>query len=408
MAQLPKGEPAPADGRIAKQFDSSDSSFHAYVHVPYCLTRCGYCDFNTYTASELGNHRRDEYFEVVQKEIAFSKEVLAESEVAVPTISTVFFGGGTPTLLAAKDLISILETLRSEFGLDRSAEITTEANPDSVDEDYLQELYLAGFNRISFGMQSAVPKVLKVLERTHNPENVAKNVALAKNIGFQVSVDLIYGTPGETIADWRESLQTAIDLETDHISAYSLIVEPGTKLHRQISSGEIASPDEDLHAAMYEVAEQMLADAGFSNYEVSNWAKDTSSRSRHNIAYWQSKNWWGYGPGAHSHIAGTRFWNVKHPAAYAERIAQGISPALEREIVDLENRNIEKVMLELRLAEGMDLEWLKANGFASAKVVSELIADGLIDGVLAVSGRLVLTAKGRLLADAVIRKVLNF
>ncbi len=408
MAQLPKGEPAPADGRIAKQFDSWDTSFHAYVHVPYCLTRCGYCDFNTYTASELGNHRRDEYFEVVQKEIAFSKEVLADSEVAVPSISTVFFGGGTPTLLAAKDLISILDTLRSEFGLDGSAEITTEANPDSVDEDYLRELYLAGFNRISFGMQSAVPKVLQVLERTHNPENVSKNVTLAKNIGFQVSVDLIYGTPGETIADWRESLQTAIDLETDHISAYSLIVEPGTKLHRQITSGEIASPDEDLHAAMYEVAEQMLAEAGFSNYEVSNWAKDTSSRSRHNIAYWQSKNWWGYGPGAHSHIAGTRFWNVKHPAAYAERIAQGISPALEREIVDLENRNIEKVMLELRLAEGMDLEWLKANGFASAKVVSELIADGLIDGVLAVSGKLVLTAKGRLLADAVIRKVLNF
>ena len=408
MAQLPKGEPAPADGRIAKQFDSSDSSFHAYVHVPYCLTRCGYCDFNTYTASELGNHRRDEYFEVVQKEIAFSKEVLADSEVTAPSISTVFFGGGTPTLLAAKDLISILDTLRSEFGLDGSAEITTEANPDSVDEDYLRELYLAGFNRISFGMQSAVPKVLQVLERTHNPENVSKNVTLAKNIGFQVSVDLIYGTTGETIDDWRESLQTAIDLETDHISAYSLIVEPGTKLHRQISSGEIASPDEDLHAAMYEVAEQMLAEAGFSNYEVSNWAKDTSSRSRHNIAYWQSKNWWGYGPGAHSHIAGTRFWNVKHPAAYAERIAQGISPALEREIVDLENRNIEKVMLELRLAEGMDLQWLKANGFASAKVVSELIADGLIDGVLAVSGRLVLTAKGRLLADAVIRKVLNF
>ena len=408
MAQLPKGEPAPADGRIAKQFDSWDTSFHAYVHVPYCLTRCGYCDFNTYTASELGNHRRDEYFEVVQKEIAFSKEVLAESEVAVPSISTVFFGGGTPTLLAAKDLISILDTLRSEFGIDESAEITTEANPDSVDEDYLGELYLAGFNRISFGMQSAVPKVLKVLERTHNPENVSKNVALAKKIGFQVSVDLIYGTPGETIADWRESLQTAIDLETDHISAYSLIVEPGTKLHRQISSGDIVNPDEDLHAAMYEVAEQMLADAGFSNYEVSNWAKDTSSRSSHNIAYWQSKNWWGYGPGAHSHIAGTRFWNVKHPAAYAERIAQGISPALEREIVDLENRNIEKVMLELRLASGMDLEWLKANGFASAKVVSELIADGLIDGVLAVSGKLVLTAKGRLLADAVIRKVLNF
>ena len=408
MAQLPKGEPAPSDGRITKLFDSAQHSFHAYVHIPYCLTRCGYCDFNTYTASELANHRRDEYFEYVLKEISFSREVLAASEVIARPISTVFFGGGTPTLLAADDLIQILQGLRSTFGISPEAEITTEANPDSVDESYLEKLFEAGFNRISFGMQSAVPEVLKVLERTHNPENVEKNVAIAKRIGFQTSVDLIYGTPGESLADWKKSLQVATSLETDHISAYSLIVEPGTKLNRQIESGQISPPDEDLHAQMYEMAEQVLVEAGFRNYEVSNWARGVGSRSKHNMAYWQSQDWWGYGPGAHSHIAGNRFWNVKHPAAYAERISQAISPALERELVDSDNRVVEKVMLELRLVDGVDVQWLRSQGLAGPKIVAELIADELIEGASAISGRMTLTPKGRLLADAVIRKVLEF
>lgn len=408
MAQLPKGEPAPADGLIPVAFDSSGNTFHAYVHIPYCLTRCGYCDFNTYTASELSGASRQDYFQLVLAEIEFSKKVLLQSGLNIRQLSSVFFGGGTPTVLEAEDLIAILNSLGDNFGIVAGAEITTEANPDSVDRGYLTKLKQAGFTRISFGMQSAVPKVLEVLERTHNPENVVKNVAIAKDLGFETSVDLIYGTPGETMQDWQTSLQSAIALETDHISAYSLIVEPGTKLHRQISSGEVSQPDENLHADMYLLAEEFLLSAGFTNYEVSNWARGENSRSKHNVAYWQSKDWWGYGPGAHSHISGVRWWNVKHPSAYAERINLELSPALEREVVDEENRRVEKVMLEARLIDGIDLAWLKDNGYAKAEVISGLIADELIEPQLIFAGRFVLTLKGRLLADLVIRKLLGF
>lgn len=408
MAAQPKGEPAPADGLIPLGFDSSSNSFHAYVHVPYCLTRCGYCDFNTYTATELGEHSRSDYYQVVIKEIEFSKKVLEQSGVASRPISTVFFGGGTPTLLEADQLIEILETLKSTYGLVAGAEVTTEANPDSVGELYLKKLKEAGFTRVSFGMQSAVPEVLKVLERTHNPENVAKVVAAAKSVGLETSVDLIYGTPGESLSDWERSLKAAIELDTDHLSAYSLIVEPGTKLYRQISNGELAEPDENLHADMYLLAEGMLIEAGFTSYEVSNWAKGVNYRSAHNIAYWQSKDWWGYGPGAHSHLAGTRWWNVKHPAAYADRVNQGISPALERELVDVENRDIERVMLELRLVDGMDLAWLKGKGFAHPEAIASLIAEELVVPSHLFEGRVVLTLKGRLLADMIVRRLLGF
>ena len=408
MAQLPRGEVADPTGKIPIGFDASDKSFHAYVHVPYCLTRCGYCDFNTYTASELSGNKREDYFELVIREIDFSLRSMAISGFRPKPLSTVFFGGGTPTLLESKDLVAILEKLRSSFGFVEEVEITTEANPDSVDEKYLAALKEAGFTRISFGMQSQVDHVLKVLERTHNPENVAKNVSIAKQLGFQVSVDLIYGAPGESLSDWQVTLDSAVDLDTDHISAYSLIVEPGTKLHRQIASGELAKPDEDLHALMYEAAEQTLVAAGFHNYEVSNWAKSVESRSKHNISYWQSKNWWGYGPGAHSYISGTRFWNVKHPAAYAERLSRGVSPALELEQVSEQDRNVERVMLELRLIEGMKLSELKDLGFASKEAVAELIIDELVVPELVFQDLLQLTLKGRLLADLVVRKVLGF
>ena len=408
MAQLPKGETAPSDGLIPLVFDSSKNSFHAYVHIPYCLTRCGYCDFNTYTATELGDTSQSDYFQLVMKEIDFAKVALDKSGVPSRKLSSIFFGGGTPTLLPVQDLISIYQRLVQVFGIEPDSEVTTEANPDSVDEEYLQALKEAGFTRVSFGMQSAVPEVLKVLERTHNPENVAINVQRAKTVGLQTSVDLIYGTPGESLDDWRLSLESAIAMNTDHISAYSLIVEPGTKLARQIKTGEISVPDESLHADMYELAEELLTHAGFSNYEVSNWAKSEDLESKHNVAYWQSKDWWGFGPGAHSHVGGVRWWNVKHPAAYAERIHAGSSPALERELVDQDNRNIEKVMLEARLAKGMDVSWLKDNGFGEAKVLSELIADSLVDGKALISGKLVLTLKGRLLADLVVRRLLGF
>ena len=409
MPQFPKGELAPTDGLIPLQaaISSVDKTFHAYVHVPYCKARCGYCDFNTYTAEEIGSSSQSTFAQTLIKEIEFSAGVLENSRVPSRRLSTVFFGGGTPTLLPVTDLIAILEKLKETFGFDSGLDITTEANPDSVDEQYLAKLKDAGFTRVSIGMQSAVPKVLAVLERTHNPENVVKAIKAAKSVGLATSVDLIYGSPTETLDDWRESLQAAIDLDTDHISAYSLIVEEGTKLARQINSGQLVEPDEDLHADMYELAEQMFSAAGFTNYEVSNWSKSVEARSAHNMAYWKSMDWWGYGPGAHSHVGGVRWWNVKNPAAYQDRIIAAVSPALERELIDEENRNIERVMLETRIAEGIDLAWLKQQGFASNQAVSELIAEELIEAKAVFSGVIKLTLKGRLLADLVVRKLIN-
>jgi oxygen-independent coproporphyrinogen-3 oxidase len=384
-----------------------DKTFHAYIHVPYCKARCGYCDFNTYTAEEIGSSSQSTFAQTLIKEIEFSAGVLENSRIPTRKLSTVFFGGGTPTLLAVTDLIAMLEKLKETFGFYSGLDITTEANPDSVDEVYLRQLKGAGFTRVSIGMQSAVPKVLAVLERTHNPENVVKAIKAAKSVGLATSVDLIYGSPTETLEDWRESLQAAIDLDTDHISAYSLIVEEGTKLARQIKSGQLTEPDEDIHADMYELAEQMLSAAGFTNYEVSNWSKSVETRSAHNMAYWKSMDWWGYGPGAHSHVGGVRWWNVKNPAAYQDRINAAVSPALERELIDEENRNIERVMLETRIAEGIDLAWLKEQGFASNQAVSELIAEELVDAKEVFRGFITLTLKGRLLADLVVRKLIN-
>ena len=407
MAQLPKGEQAPSNGFIPNQDSSTESTQHAYIHVPFCRVRCGYCDFNTYTAEEIGYSSQSNFAETLVREIDFSKKVLEESGTKPRKLKTVFFGGGTPTQLPAKDLVLMLHKLQDIFGFEAKAEITTEANPDSVDEGYLTELLAGGFNRLSIGMQSAVPHVLKVLERTHKPENVGKVVSLAKKLDLGTSVDLIYGTPGESLADWQQSLESAIELGTDHISAYSLIVEPGTKLARQVRVGLVPKPDEDLHADMYELAESLLSSAGFINYEVSNWSKSYELRSGHNLAYWSSMDWWGYGPGAHSHFGGVRWWNVKNPAAYGDRIAAGVSPALEREIIDEENRNIERVMLEVRVSDGVDLRWLKESGFASDQAVSELMAESLIDAKAVFAGVIKLTPKGRLLADLVVRKLFD-
>jgi len=409
MAQLPKGEPAPQDGLLPEQakHDADSRTFHAYIHVPFCRVRCGYCDFNTYTAQEIGSSSQSSFARDLVSEIEFSKSVLELSGVPERSINTVFFGGGTPTLLPAEDLIQMLNKLRENFGIDSDAEVTTEANPDSVDQEYFQKLKAAGFTRVSVGMQSAVPHVLKVLERTHNPENVSKAILAAKAVGLQTSVDLIYGTPTESLSDWIQSLEEAIALDTDHVSAYSLIVEPGTKLARQIKSGEVVSPDEDLHAEMYEVAEAMLTKAGFINYEVSNWSKTVATRSRHNLAYWNSMDWWGYGPGAHSHVGGVRWWNVKNPSAYTDRLVSNLSPALERELVDEENQVIERVMLQTRIVDGLDLSWLKSKGYGSAEAISTLLAEELIDGKAVFGQSIKLTLKGRLLADYVVRKLLD-
>lgn len=402
---LPLADPAPDDGALPSTVreGADDRAFGVYLHVPYCRVRCGYCDFNTYTADEVRGTSRADFAEQAIAEVALAARVLAEADLPPRPASTVFFGGGTPTLLPTRDLARMLDAVRGAFGLADGAEVTTEANPDSIDARGLAELAEAGFTRVSLGMQSAVPHVLATLERTHDPENVPRRVAEARAAGLQVSVDLIFGTPGESLADLDRSIDAALATEPDHLSAYALIVEEGTKLARQIARGEVPPVDDDLHADMYEHLDARLASAGYAWYEVSNWARDDAHHSRHNLAYWTGEDWWGVGPGAHSHVGGVRWWNVKHPAAYAQRLASALSPAAGRETLDAETRRVERVLLETRTALGLPVSALDAPGRTA---VAGLIADELVDARLAIAGRLVLTARGRLLADAVVRRLL--
>jgi putative oxygen-independent coproporphyrinogen III oxidase len=402
---LPEGEPAPSDGSLPDSALAGAGSrpFGVYVHVPFCTVRCGYCDFNTYTVADLGTATgvpgasRTTYAGAAVEEVRLARRVLGEPA----PVETVFFGGGTPTLLSPADLGAVLAAIDAELGLAPGAEVTTEANPDSVTKADLAALRETGFTRISFGMQSAVDHVLTVLDRTHDPARVPDVVAWARAAGFeQVSLDLIYGTPGEAPADWEASLDAALACEPDHVSAYSLIVEDGTALARRVRRGELPMPDEDDLADKYAVADQRLSAAGLSWYEVSNWARDDAARCRHNLLYWTGADWWGIGPGAHSHVGGVRWWNVRHPAAYAERIAAGVSPAQARELLDAETRRVERVLLELRLSDGLPLSVLDDAGRAA---VDGQVARGLV----AVEGdRLVLTDPGRLLADGVVRELL--
>lgn len=401
---LPIADPAPLNGLLpASVRDGVEHrDFGVYVHVPFCRVRCGYCDFNTYTATELRGAKQSDYAEEAVREIAFGAAVLGAAGLPRREAATVFFGGGTPTLLPATDLVAMLDAIRVHHGIREGAEVTTEANPDSVDAAYLQTLAEAGFTRVSFGMQSAVPHVLATLERTHDPERVPLVVEWARAAGLQVSLDLIYGTPGESLEDWSRSLDSALACAPDHLSAYALIVESGTKLARQIRSGAVAEPDDDLSADMYELADARLAAAGYDWYEVSNWSRGADHRSRHNLSYWLGHDWWGVGPGAHSHVGGVRWWNVKHPAAYADRIHAGSSPAAGRETLDADTRAVEDVLLRSRLSDGLPIDAVAAD---RRREVAGLIADGLIDGRSALQGRVVLTLQGRLLADAVVRRL---
>lgn len=397
---LPIGEPVPADGSLPEgTVIAPDVGFSAYIHVPFCRIRCGYCDFNTYTATELRGARQDHYADTVVREIALAATVLGDRGTLRPA-GTVFFGGGTPTLLPPGDLARMLHATRDAFGVAPGAEITVEANPDTVDDRVAEELAAAGVTRVSIGMQSAVPHVLATLDRTHDPANVATAVAAARAAGLDVSVDLIYGTPGESLQDWQASLDAALELEPDHLSAYALIIEDGTGLARRIRRGEVAPIDDDTHADMYEAADAALAAAGYAWYEVSNWARQPRYRSRHNLAYWQGADWWGFGPGAHSHVGGVRWWNVKHPAAYADRLGAGVSPAAAREQPDAAARMLERVLLGSRISDGLAVRELSGEG---RHAIASLIADGLIDAGAAFRGRVVLTLRGRLLADAVVR-----
>ena len=406
MPSLPLGEPVAADGSLPAQAleQVGRRSFGVYLHVPFCRVRCGYCDFNTYTVPELGGHGAgiDTFADAALEEIALARGVLAPA--AVPVVSTVFVGGGTPTMLAAADLVRMLDGVRGAWGLAADAEVTTEANPDTVTPEVARTLAEGGFTRVSLGMQSAVPHVLATLERTHDPANVVSAVAACRAVGLQVSLDLIYGTPGESLADWETSLRAALALEPDHVSAYALTVEEGTKLATQVRRGVVPMPEDDDEAEKYDLADSRLTEAGYAWYEISNWASGLSTRCRHNIGYWAGDDWWGIGPGAHSHVGGVRWWNVKHPAAYAARLAAGVSPAHGREVLTDEQRHDEEVLLGVRLADGLPLDTVDAPG---RRAVAGLIADGLVEGGAALRGRVVLTRRGRMLADTVVHQLLG-
>ena len=396
---LPDGEPVPADGALPDGALAwlGTRPFGVYVHVPFCASRCGYCDFNTYLGSELGGGAlQASYADAAVAELRGVRAVLGD---AAPQVDTVFVGGGTPTLLPAEDLVHLLAVVREELGLAPDAEVTTEANPDSVDERYLATLREGGFTRVSFGMQSSVTSVLRVLERTHTsgrPQQAAKEAFAA---GFeQVSLDLIYGTPGETDDDWRASLDAALSAGPTHVSAYALIVEDGTRLGRSVARGLLPAPDDDVLADRYLLAEQALDGLGW--YEVSNWGEPC----RHNLGYWRGGDWWGVGPGAHSHVGGVRWWNVKHPATYADRLAAGRSPGAGREVLSAEDRRVERVLLEVRLRDGLPLEVLRPAGAAAAE---RFVDEGLLEPAAHARGKAVLTLRGRLLADAVVRGLVD-
>lgn len=379
------------------------STLAFYVHIPYCVRRCGYCDFNTYTPSELsisndfsGTSRS--YIELLLREIEFARETSTAS-----TVPTIFFGGGTPTLMAAADLGRVISLIGEHFELKSDAEITTEANPDTVTKSKLAELREVGFNRISFGMQSAVPHVLAALDRTHNPENIFKATEWAREVGFtEISVDLIYGTAGESVQDWEVSVDTALSLPITHISAYALIVENGTKLGAQVKRGEVVMPDDDQTADKYLLADEKFTAAGFDWYELSNWSRP-GSQSRHNLAYWNGDNWWGAGAGAHSHIDGRRFWNVKHPAAYTQKVLEAGNPMQEEEILTVEQARSEEIMLQIRLATGIARATLSEREESS---LSDFLNGGYLVRESWERGSVVLSKTGRLIADRIVREIL--
>ena len=401
-ATLPDGTPVPADGSLPPSARAHviGTSLGIYLHVPYCRTRCGYCDFNTYTADELGRGAaRADWAATAIAELALADRVLGPDR---PPVSTVFVGGGTPTLLPPEDLVRVLNEIDRRFGLAPGAEVTTESNPDSIDARGLAQLRAGGFTRVSFGMQSADRDVLRLLDREHTPGRAQAAVAEARTAGFDsISLDLIYGTPGETVTSWSDTLNAALEADPDHVSAYALIIEQGTRLAVRIRRGEVPVPEDDDLADKYLLTEERLSSNGYGWYEVSNWARTPADRCQHNLAYWRGGTWWGIGPGAHSHVGGVRFWNVKHPSAWAQRLGQGISPGHGREVLTAHQRRLERVLLELRLVDGLDIAVLTDTERQRLEPVTQR-------GLATMSGdRIVLTLQGRLLADGVVRDLLD-
>jgi oxygen-independent coproporphyrinogen-3 oxidase len=393
MAALPEGDPAPSDGKLPNIGNLKNKPFSLYVHVPYCSKRCGYCDFNTYTPSELDRDDQIEsWLQSAIKETIFARKILGEEL----TVDTMFFGGGTPSLLEASVIKEFINNVSKHFELKKDLEITLEANPDTITQSKAEDWLKAGINRISLGMQSSAANVLQVLDRTHNPANVLSSVEILKKAGFtNFSLDLIYGTPGESLEDWANSLKDAITINPPHISAYSLVIEPGTKMGSQLGRGEIKAVSDDDAADKYQLAEKLLNENGYSWYEISNWAKE-NKECQHNLNYWKGNNWWGIGPGAHSHINGVRWWNQKLPKNWRESLDKDQSPALARENLTNEQIRNEEVMLLSRLKTGIN------RSDFDQKNVEKLIEDKLVNDV---SGKLELTLEGRLLADVVFRQL---
>ena len=397
-ASLPLGLSWPSDNQL-ELTPNSEATFHAYVHIPFCAVRCGYCDFNTYTSKELRGVSQAEFHIPLIQEINLSKQLLSNWGMPERKLTTIFFGGGTPSMFEASQISQILDSLKSSFGFHDQIEITMEANPEGLDHLKLEELKSAGVNRISLGVQSFDQQVLDVLDRVHSRDKVIAAVTKARELGLRVSVDLIYGAPGESLESWRRTLEQALTLGVEHVSAYSLIVEEGTAIARKIARGELAEVDEDLNADKYLLTEELLGKAGLENYEVSNWGNP----SLHNQAYWQSQDWWGYGPGAHSHISGARFWNQKHPATYTAALDAG-SPAAGFEYLDHRTQLEEQLLLMLRTSQGIARSLLRELG-VPAELVANAIANGLLE--LTANDHIKATLAGRLLVDGLVLDFLS-
>lgn len=399
---LPEGIAVPADGALPDQALTGLGTrpFGLYIHVPFCATRCGYCDFNTYTPGELGGSSSPESWLVAAgRELALAAKVLGTP----PPVDTVFVGGGTPSLLGAAGLSAVLDEIRAHFELRADAEITTESNPESTSRAFFDDIRAAGYTRVSLGMQSASAKVLAILDRRHTPGRASAAAREAREAGFaHVNLDLIYGTPGETDDDLRASLDAVLEAGVDHVSAYSLIVEDGTAFARKVGRGELPMPDDDLLADRYEVIDSALSSAGLHWYEVSNWSASAAGRCRHNLGYWRGGDWWGVGPGAHSHVGGVRWWNVRHPSAYSTALNSGRYPGAGRELLSEQDRLVERIMLELRLVDGLPVTALSARQRAEAEAA---VDEGSLRSDAWAAGRCVLTDAGRLLADGVVRRL---
>jgi len=367
-----------------------------YLHVPFCVRRCGYCAFSTVAVGEmLDPELADRFLGSVEAELDLAAAVLGPQR---PPLDTIYLGGGTPTMLDPPRIRRVLDAVRRRFELTAWVEISIESNPDGLVPGQLAAMRDSGVDRISFGLQSVRTHVLAVLDRTHDPQRALDAVHGAHAAGFDhVGLDLIHGTPGETAQDWHDTLTAAIATQVDHISAYALSIEPGTKLSARVRSGALRTPCGDEAADRYSVADELLGADGFEWYELSNWARSPAARSRHNLGYWRNHHWWGIGPSAHSHVAGRRWWNHDQIGTWSTALEAGRSPEAGHEVLDIGARSMEKMMLGIRLAEGLAL-----SSVPTRTAIPGLLADGLLEEH---GDRVVLTLRGRLLADHVVRSL---